>query len=108
MEHLDESLNQIAGKIAEANAMNTTLINTKNSANSTNTILNTTINNAKNTTSNLNNAIDEGNNVIDKLANTNWAYIEWIGSIVEKLAIGTLDDENGDFIIDENNEQFIG
>ncbi|WP_238899466.1 hypothetical protein [Clostridium sp. YIM B02500] len=108
LEHLDESLNQIAGKIAEANAMNTTLINTKNSADNTNTILNATISAAKNTMNNLNNAIDEGNNVIDKLANTNWSYIEWIGSIVEKLAIGTLDDENGTPLVDENNEQFIG
>ncbi|NYC04374.1 hypothetical protein [Clostridium beijerinckii] len=108
LEHLDESLNQIADKILEANAMNIALINTKNSADSTNTILNATISNAKNTINNLNNVIDEGKNVIGKLANTNWAYIEWIGSIVEKLAIGTLDDENGTPLVDENNEQFIG
>jgi len=108
LEELNENLAQIASKISEATQINNTLTNTISNANTVNSTLNTTIGNANTVTNNLNNSIDEGNNVISQLANANWEYIKWIGSIAEKLAIGTLDDENGDFLIDENNEQFIG
>lgn len=55
------------------------------------------------------NAISDGNDVITQLKNNaNWSYIQQIFALVNKISIGTLDDESNDYLIDENNVQFIG
>lgn len=58
---------------------------------------------------NLQIAITDGNEVILQLQNNaNWPMIQQIFDLVNKMSVGTLDDENGDPWVDENGEQFIG
>lgn len=53
--------------------------------------------------------ITDGDNVIAQLQNNaNWSLIQQVFFLVNKMSIGTLDDENGDYLIDESNVQFIG
>lgn len=109
LEQINESLAQITEKISEANGIKNTLAETISNANITNSTLNTTIGNANAVISDLNNIIDDGNEVIAQLQNNaNWTLIQQMFFLINKMSIGTLDDENGDYLIDESNIQFIG
>lgn len=109
IEEVNEALAGITDKVNEANNAKDMLTNTISNAEATNSTLNTTIGNANLAISNLNDTIADGNEVIAQLQNnTNWSLIQQIFFLVNKMSIGTLDDETGDFLIDENQVQFIG
>jgi len=63
----------------------------------------TTLNN------NLTITISDGKNVIAQLQNNaNWQIIQQMFFLINKMSISNLEDENGDYLVDENNLEFIG
>lgn len=132
-EKLDENLRDIEATVQKAETTNKTLTNTINNANTTNSNLNNSISTGNTLKGNLDNSIATGNQTIEDLKQTNSEYTDHIKNmdihvtkeqkdrweltalqvnqilvLLDKLTVETLDDESGDYLVDENNEQFIG
>lgn len=133
LEELNTNLAQISGRVDEAKAINNTLTNTNNTANSLNSSLQSTKNTADASKVALDDSIGIANNLKLELLNENSAInqhlnntdihvtkeqkdtwnlavsnIAQIISILDQLTTGTLDDENREPWVDENNIEFIG
>ena len=132
-EKLDSDLMKVEDAIQKAEAENTKLNNTISSANTANSNLNSLITSGNTLKTKLDSTITEGKTTAEELKKVNGAYTAHIKNsdihvtkeqkdkweltalqvnqilvLLDKLTVGTLDDENGDSLVDENNEQFIG
>ncbi|MBN7576025.1 hypothetical protein C1H57_12440 [Clostridium sp. 2-1] len=129
-----ENITILTDKNAQAETDIKNLTDTINTSDTTKDNLDNSISTGNTTKSNIDNAVEEGNTVIETIKNMDIAYTQHINNddihvtkmqkdrwdlaalnvkeiinILDKtVGIGTLDDENGEPWVDENNEQFIG
>jgi len=129
-----ENITILTDKNAQAETDIKDLTDTINTADTTKDNLDNSISTGNTTKSNIDTAVEEGNTVIETIRNMDIAYTQHINNanihvtksqkdswdlaalnvkeiinILDKtVGTGTLEDENGEPWVDENNEQFIG